>query len=391
MNRLHHLLAALLAAALLLAACGDQPTTQEAPEPTDAPAATEAELTEDAAPAAEVETDAAAITVTDQRGTTLTLDQPADQIVTIPIPAAALMMAVDGSSERLVGIHPSSAQAIQGEILGEIFPEAGSIPSDVVGEGFAPNVESILALNPDLVIQWGNRGADLTAPLENAGLNVAGLNYGTQEDLETWITLFGDMIGEPERATQIIDWQRSSLAEIQTQAETIGDEPPRIIYFNRLGEELRVAGSDTYNDFYIQLVGGVNPAAEVNGFTAVNAEQVLTWNPDIVLIGNFDEATPDDVYQNPLWQEMSAVVNQRVYKAPLGGYRWDPPNQESPLLWRWLAVLAFPEVYAFDLRNDIRENYQLLYDYEPTEEQIDRILQLDVNIGAAAYERFVNE
>ncbi len=354
----------------LLAACGGQPAADET--------------------AAPITAQATAITVTDQRGTTLTLDQPAERIVTIPIPAAALMMAVDGSAERLVGIHPSSAQAIEGGILGEIFPEARTIPRDVVSEGFAPNVESILALDPDVVVQWGNRGSDLIEPLENVGLNVVGLHYGTQEDLETWIALFGNMIGKPERTTRIIDWQHNSLAEIQMQAEMIADERPTILYFNRLREEMRVAGSDTYNDFYIQLVGGVNPAAEVTDFVTVNAEQVLAWNPDIILIGNFDEATPDDVYQNPLWQDMRAVVNQRVYKVPLGGYRWDPPNQESPLLWRWLAVLAFPEVYTFDLRADIRENYQLLYDYTPTDAQIDQILHIDLNREAAAYERFIN-
>lgn len=372
MARLYPLFAALLAAVLLLAACGAQPAAEEAVPPADAESA-------------------AAITVTDQRGTTIMLEEPADAIVTIPIPAATLMIAVDGSTDRLVGLHPASAQAIEGEILGAIFPAASEIPSDVVGEGFAPNVESILARDPDVVIQWGNRGDDLIMPLENVGLNVVGLNYGTQEDLETWVTLFGTMIGESDRAADLIAWQRSTLAALQEQAANLDGERPRILYFNRLREELRVAGKGTYNDFYIQLVGGTNPASAVTEFTTVNAEQVLAWNPDIILVGNFDDATPQDVYDNPLWQDMPAVVNKRVYKVPLGGYRWDPPNQESPLLWRWLAVLAFPDVYDFDLRADIREAYQVLYTHTPTEAQIDQILQSDLNSEAATYERFLGE
>ncbi len=101
-----------------------------------------------------------------------------------------MLIALDGSAERLAGMHAGSAAAIRKEILGELFPQATDIPSDIANESFAPNVESITKVNPDLVVQWGDRGNDVLAPLENAGLEVVGLKYGTQEDLEAWIRLF---------------------------------------------------------------------------------------------------------------------------------------------------------------------------------------------------------
>src|SRR5699024_6539034 len=125
--------------------------------------------------------------------------------------------------------------------------------------------------------------------------------------------------------------------------------PPTILYFNRFADgELKVAGQGTYNDFYIDLVRGTNPASGDNGATGtgmvgVDVEQVLSWDPDIVLLGNFDDAMPDVVYSDPVWQDVAAVSSRRVYKVPLGGYRWDPPSHESPLTWRWLSHLAFPK------------------------------------------------
>lgn len=304
------------------------------------------------------------------------------------MPAAALFIAVDGSPEHLVGMHAGSKEAIRQGILGEIFPQAATIASDVAQSGFTPNVEAVLALQPDVVLQWATSD-DLISPLENAGLKVIGLNYGAQQDLESWITLMGQLVGKPERAAQMIDWQHQVKAEIEgVMASVPAGERPRILYFNRFSEGLRVAGEGTYNDFYIAMVGGVHAAAGLSGFADINDEQLLAWDPEFILIGNFDDATPEDVYARPLWQDVSAVKNRRVYKVPLGGYRWDPPNQESPLMWRWLATLIQPERFDFDLRADIKEAYRFLYDYELSEAQIDVILQQDLNREAALYERF---
>ncbi len=326
------------------------------------------------------------LSVTDQRGETLTLDGPARRIVTLPMPAAAMVIAVDQGPQHLAGMHPSSLTAIEGEVMGEMFPRATRIATDVVGEEFAPNVESLLALDPDVVVQWGNRGSEVIAPMENAGLNVVGLNYGTLEDVERWLQTFGTLLGRDERAQQMVDYLRESAEQIRAAGPEDG-ERPKILYFNRLADGLTVAGRGTFNHQYIELVGGQNAAADVEGLKDVNAEQVLAWDPDIILVGNFDEATPRDVYEEAVWRDVDAVRAKRVYQVPLGGYRWDPPSHESPLMWRWLAALATGADIG-DLRDEVREQYRFFYGHELTDAQIDRILRLDLNADAAGYERF---
>lgn len=326
------------------------------------------------------------ITVQDQRGKTITLARPATRIVAIPFPAPSLLMAIDGSSDHVVGINPAAAQAIKGQLLGEILPGARSIASNVASETFVPNVEAILALKPDVVIQWGDRGPDIIAPIENVGLPVIGLKVGTQEDLATWMAIFGALLGKADRAAQIIAWQHQQRDALQT-GHPASTPPSKVLYFLRAKPDLNVSGAGTYNDYYIRLIGAEN-AAMVTGMVSVGAEQILRWNPDVIVLGNFDSAVPADIYANTLWKEISAVKNRRVYKAPLGGYRWDPPSQESPLMWRWLAQLTYPDQIAGDLRQEIRQAYQLLYLMQPTDAQLDRILQLKVNEGAAYYDRF---
>jgi iron complex transport system substrate-binding protein len=321
------------------------------------------------------------------------LAAPARRVVTIPMPAAALLVAVDGTVDHLVGMHPSSWAAMHDGILGELFPRALAIPHAVAAADFAPNVESVVALRPDVVVQWGDRGTGLTAALENAGLTVMGLQYGTQEDLLAWVSLFAAVLGRPERARLITEAIEASRQQELRTAASVASGRPKVLYFNRFAQGLKVAGDATYNDFCIRLVGAANPAAGPSGapgkgMVGVDVEQVLAWDPDVVLLGNFDGAVPDDVYRDPKWRRLSAVRRRRVYKVPLGGYRWDPPSHESPLMWRWLSMVTFPAQPASDLRGEIDRYYTLYYGTTPNRAQTDAILRTALNGASANYRVF---
>lgn len=335
-----------------------------------------------------------AVTLTDQRGKTLHLPHPARRVVTLPMPAAAILIAVDQGVDHLVGMHDASWLAIKDGVLGQLFPQALAVAHDVANNDFVPNVESVLALHPDLVVQWADAGAGIITPLENAGLPVLGLTYGTQQDLTTWINLFAAMLGKPQRAREL----NSLTAQRLQLAKRVGRHAPRprpsILYFNRFLDGLKVAGAQTYNDFYIRLVGGTNPAsgpapAPAQGMVGVDTEQVLAWDPDIILLGNFDAAMPSDVYGQPVWKSLRAVRTRRVYKVPLGGYRWDPPSHESPLMWQWLSQVAFPGRSPWgDLRAQVVRDYTTFYGRRPTNAQMDEILWMKENAQSAHYDQF---
>jgi iron complex transport system substrate-binding protein len=334
---------------------------------------------------------AAQVQATDQRGEVLRLAAPPQRVVAIPIPSASMVVAVDGSPERLAGMHASAKAAMQEAILGRIFPSALAVPSDMVGQNFVPNVEQLLAVRPDLVIQWGDRGPDIVRPIEAVGIPVAGLSYGTEDDARAWLTIMGDLFGRQERAARLNAWRADTEAAIRSALDGVGrEERPKVLYFLRYLSDLRVAGPGTYNDFVIDLAGGRNAARGIADFKTVNAEQIVAWDPDVILLNSFEaELSPDDVYANPLLAGVTAVRERRVYKMPMGGYRWDPPNQESPLTWEWLAGLLHPDRIEGDLRARMRDAYRVLYRHELAEAEIDGILWTDDrNAGAAGYDRF---
>lgn len=332
------------------------------------------------------------ITFTDMTGRSVTLAKPAERIASIPIPLASTIIALDGSTKRLVGMNPLAKSAIEEGILGKIFPEAKAIPSDVTAPNFVPNVEALAATRPDLVIQWGNYGEGIVKPILNAGLTTMLVDYGTEAKGRQFMEVTARAMGRDDRIAPLVAWRATVEAEIAAKTAAIpAGKRPSVLYLARALESLNAggAGPGVYNDFYIKLAGGRNAAEELTATKPVSKEQVAAWDPEVILLNSFEpKLTVAFVYQDPILSQTKAAKAKRVYKMPLGGYRWDPPNQESPLTWMWLANLLHPDVFRYDLRAEMRRAYGVLYGYTPTDADLDGILWMAQQGDAAYYAAF---
>ncbi|ODT73184.1 MAG: ABC transporter substrate-binding protein [Pelagibacterium sp. SCN 63-23] len=334
---------------------------------------------------------AQAITITDQEGREVTLDKPAERIVTIPMPMASGVIAIDGSADKLVGMNPLSLTALREGILGKIFPNALTITDAVTGTDFVPNVEALAAANPDLVIQWGARGPEIVDPILNAGLNAMLIVYGNEDNTREYMTNVATALGKPERIEELVVWRETVLQDIAAKVAGIAEEErPSVLYLGRALSDITASGAaNSYNNWYIDLVGGKNAAAELQGSQSINREQIAQWNPDVILLNSFEpELDVSWVYNDPILSLTKAAQENRVYKMPLGGYRWDPPNQESPLTWMWLAELLHPDLFDYDLRAEMRDAYKVLYNYNLGDDEIDGIIWTSFQGDAFGYDQF---
>ncbi len=305
-----------------------------------------------------------------------TLTASAQRIVTIPMPAAPTLIGLDRGAQTLVGMHPESRTAIADGLLAKLYPQALELPTDVVGRGFMPNVEAVLNHQPDMVIQWGDRGSDLIMPLRSAGLTVTTMNYnGLESDVREWLRLFGRITARPDRAEELIslrDDVQGDLAQLQNLDD---EDKPRVLYLLRALSGLQAAGADTFNDYSIQLAGGRNVAAELNGFKPVNREQILQWNPDVILLNSFEaDLGAATITEDPLLGLTDAARGGRVFKLPVGGYRWDPPSHESPLGWLWLAETLHGLSGIVDLEAEVTRILFSIYGEEKAMQVLDLVL-----------------
>ena len=328
-----------------------------------------------------------ALEVVDQKNRTIQFDNPVKRVVSIPIPAPSMFITIDGHADKLVGVHQLTKTAMKGRFMGRLFPEVLQLPSDFVGGGFnfMPNVERVLSLKPDLVFQWGNYGDEIFDPLTNAGLNVAAIKIRNEQDTREWIRIMSTVLGKEDKALKMVNWREETMRAVKANSSKI-EKKKNILYFRLFRNNLQVAGKGTYNDFYINLVGGVNPAAGNKGFYNVTPEQVVAWNPDIVLMNGFEpKLSPKNYIEHPVFSVTDAAINKTVYSMPLGGYRWDPPNQESPLTWMWLGMLTDSDQHKYSLRDEIKRSYKMLYETNPSDQDLNEILKMKINAGSKGY------
>lgn len=316
------------------------------------------------------------IVIEDQLGKTIELDGIPQRVATTIMPFPYIFYAVVGNNDNLVGCNPSSMIAYENSALKYMYPELKNADTSFVDTSFVVNVEELLKLNPDVVFQW-NYMDDEIAKMEEAGIKVVALQYGTLDDLETWIRIIGKMFQKEDRAEELITYFNENVDEVTEKISTLSEDDYSNILI--LSDNLKVTGTGFAN-YWVEKSGAINPAKDLSGEALnINMEQVYEWNPSIIYIGNFTELQPSDLTDNKLegqdWSVVDAVQNKQVYKIPIGGYRWDPPGIETPLMVKWLAKIQHPELFEdMDMYEEVSKFYKDVYNFELTDEMLDEIL-----------------
>src|SRR5581483_6761981 len=106
----------------------------------------------------------------------------------------------------------------------------------------------------------------------------------------------------------------------------------------------------------------------------VSFEQVLQWNPDVIV--TLDPAFYESVFTHPLWRALPAVRARRVYLAPSLPFGWfdRPPSANRLIGVKWLLAVLYPEHARIDLRAEARRFYRLFYHVQLSDAQVEELL-----------------
>ena len=329
-------------------------------------------------------------TIVDHTGVEVVLPAEINRVVIVsPWPLPSVYCLYAGSTQRLVGIPASSKVAAENSLLIQAYPGLADLSTDFEANG-AINIERLLELNPDVVF-YGSSNVQMRQTLDNAGIPAVGFStnqhgYNTVETYAGWIELLGQVFAgdnriDTGRAAEIIQYGRDVESMVKERlAGLTQEERPRVMiayYYDDAGG-LRTSGSNFFGQYWIETAGGVNVASELDSMPYINMEQVYQWNPDAIFITNFSPRLPQDLLDNAIpqddWSTVKAVQTGRVYKFPLGMYRWFPPSSDTPLSLLWMAKTLHPDLFAdIDLDQMIKDYFQRFYNVELTAEDLHKI------------------
>ncbi len=266
-----------------------------------------------------------------------------------------------------------------------LAPGARDLPQlgRLSGRGSTVSTESLLALRPDLILDAGTVNATYLSGAERVQQQT-GLPFvlveGQLTEHPAQLRDVGHLLGVAERgellareAEQVIALAHALLAAVPPQAR------PKVFY-GRGAEGLETGLAGSINMEAIEFAGGRNVAAQAGtgGLTQVSMEQILDWNPDVVLTQ--DPAFATRIVADPLWRSVEAIRNGRVHLAPSLPFGWldGPPGVNRLIGVRWLLSKLHPgrhpALTPAEVNAAIIEFHRLFYGQTLTPPALDTLL-----------------
>lgn len=362
------LLSLLLVFAMILsiAACGQPQTNNNAETNTESGTETNTEADdEEISETTEQDSSEALITqypitVTDQDGREVTIESEPQKLVSGYYISTSLLIALD-LDEKLVGIE---AKANTRPIYQLSAPELIDLPN--VGTAKEFDLEGCIALEPDLVI-LPMKLKNTAESLEKLNIDVLYVNPESQELLNEMMTLIGIATNTQEKTKALMDFK---TVHEKTLTEALANADAPSVYLAGNSNILSTAGSNMYQSDMIALAGGKNVAANITDsyWVEIDYEQLLTWNPEYIILASDADYSVDDVLTDPNLSECLAVKNGNVFQMPSKAESWDSPVPSGILGSVWLATVLHEDLFsADDASAIIDEYYENFYDFKYNE------------------------
>lgn len=191
------------------------------------------------------------------------------------------------------------------------------IPKTLTGRA-GGELESLLALKPDLVILASYNKPETLARLADAKVNILKLTeFRSLDDIEYNMTRLGEAVKIESDAAKLVGEFRAARAAFESKAKAWKLRPKVLGY----SEDRVLSGKNTLFDAMVTAVGGVNVAAEagLTDWPQVGVEALLTLRPDVLVVTGDPKKADEylrEVRAAPGWQEMAAVKAGRIVVIP---------------------------------------------------------------------------
>ena len=231
-----------------------------------------------------------------------------------------------GGADTLVG---TSHDTVDNRDLG--------LPDDIaiVGTYQNPNIEEILAQNPDLVLLSSettrtDSHVALKDALNGAGITAAYFSVTHFEDYLNMLKICSDITGNPEA------YQTNGVAVQERISKIIADNKletaPSVLLMVTYSGGIRAQSSDTMTGRMLSDLGCSNILDDYPSMLQdFSVEKIIEVDPDYIFVipmGNDDALAQknlkENVESNPAWNSLTAVVNDRYILLPKDKFLYKP-------------------------------------------------------------------
>jgi len=244
--------------------------------------------------------------VQDARGKVFALSHPPQRIISLS-PAITETLFALGLDREIVGVtnlcdYPAKAKKKM-----------------KVGSYIHPNVEKIIALQPDLVLSTTHTSLT-TERLEQLGISVFVINPTTLKASMDSILSVGKITGKAEEAAEIVARLNQRIKAVTVRLKNLKEEDKPSVFWQIGSNPLVTVGPGTLGHDLIVLAGGRNIVGNaLIEYPRYSLEAILYKNPEVIIIVGMIEGdySTDEIKRWNKWENLSAVKNRRVHRIDL--------------------------------------------------------------------------
>ncbi|MDF1895446.1 ABC transporter substrate-binding protein [Rahnella contaminans] len=325
--------------------------------------------------------------ITDQLGRQVTLPDQVDRVVVLQHQTLNLLVQLDATKD-IVGVLNNWQQQL-GSGYVRLAPSLEKTP--VVGDLTSVNLESVVALHPQVVFVTNYAPQEMIDQISQTGIAVVAVSLRDDpkgeehkmnpvlpdedqaytEGLKKGIQLIGEVVNRQKQAQSLIDYTFAQRQLTSTRLKSVpADQRIRTYMAN---PDLTTYGSGKYTGLMMSHAGALNvAAATVKGYKQVSLEQVIAWNPQVIFVQDRYPEVVGQINHDPKWQSIDAVKNHRVYLMPEYAKAWGYPMPEALAIGElWMAKKLYPQKFAdIDMQKQADAYYQRFYrtDFKPAAE-----------------------
>ncbi|MGD8205529.1 ABC transporter substrate-binding protein [Pantoea sp. FN0305] len=316
--------------------------------------------------------------ITDQLGRKVIIPDRVDRIVVLQHQTLNLLVQL-GATDKIVGVLNNWREQL-GADYERLAPSLATVPAP--GDLTHVDPEALVALHPQVVFVANYAPRSMIERLQHLGIPTIAIslrsgkaeqlaklnptledeNKAYDEGLKAGIRLIGTVVKRSQQAEELITAAFSQRELIQARLRDIPDSQRVRVYI--ANPELTTYGSGKYTGLMMAHAGAVNvAAATVLGYKQVSMEQVVAWNPQVILIQNRYPQVVNEIKTQPVWQVIDAVQHQRVWLMPEYAKAWGYPMPEAMGLGElWLAKKLYPAKFQdIDMQQQADRWYMRFY------------------------------
>ncbi|KRM33529.1 hypothetical protein FC83_GL002780 [Agrilactobacillus composti DSM 18527 = JCM 14202] len=332
-------------------------------------------------------------TITDQAGNKVTLPKNIKRVAIVgsiwPLPS--VMAVFFNSADKIVSMPEPSMVAAKHSLLSELYP--GILKAKTASnDGTSINTEELKKVKPDVVF-YGAEDTKMQQKLTNAGFKAVGISVGkwkgnTIETENNWISLLSQIFPKDNKAKILKDYSNKVAKLVQKRTKNIKPAERQSVFFLRQYSSTAIitGGTVSFGQYWADAINVKNVVdiPNSNNVTQVTMEQIYQWNPQHILVTNFNSAMPKDLYNNTVgnydWGKVAAVKDKQVAKMPMGMYRSYTPGVDTPITLLWVAKTVYPKQFKdINLVKETKAYYKKVFNINLTTKQSNKILKPDTS------------